>query len=37
LIGASKPEQIEDCVGALKGLKFTSEECQTIDQIISEK
>lgn len=33
LIGASKPEQIVDCVGALKNLEFTPEELAEIDQL----
>jgi L-glyceraldehyde 3-phosphate reductase len=32
LIGASRPEQIEDCVGALKNLAFTEAELAEIDQ-----
>ena len=35
LIGASKPEQIVDCVGALKNLEFTAEELAEIDQFSS--
>ena len=35
LIGASKPEQIVDCVGALKNLEFTAEELTEIDQYSS--
>lgn len=35
LIGASKPEQIVDCVGALKNLEFTAEELAEIDQYSS--
>ena len=33
LIGASRPEQIEDCVGALKNRDFTDDELAEIDQI----
>ncbi|WP_422050126.1 L-glyceraldehyde 3-phosphate reductase [Shimia sp.] len=33
LIGASKPEQIVDCVGALKNLEFTPDELAEIDQL----
>lgn len=36
LIGASRPEQIEDCVGALKKLDFTSEELAEIDRYARE-
>ena len=36
LIGASRPEQIEDCVGALKKLNFTSEELAEIDRYARE-
>jgi L-glyceraldehyde 3-phosphate reductase len=32
LIGASRPEQIEDCVGALKTLAFTHEELALIEK-----
>jgi L-glyceraldehyde 3-phosphate reductase len=31
LIGASRPEQVEDCVGALKNLDFTDAELSEID------
>jgi len=37
LIGASKPEQITDCVGALGNLAFTAEELAQIDLISEEK
>ena len=33
LIGASKPEQVTDCVGAIRNLTFTAEELALIDQI----
>ena len=32
LIGASRPEQIENCVGALKNLNFSPDELKEIDQ-----
>jgi len=32
LIGASRPEQVEDCVGALQGLDFTDAELAEIDK-----
>jgi L-glyceraldehyde 3-phosphate reductase len=32
LIGASRPEQIEDCVGALKALAFTHHELSNIEK-----
>ena len=32
LIGASKPQQVIDCVGALKNLNFTDAELKLIDQ-----
>jgi L-glyceraldehyde 3-phosphate reductase len=32
LIGASRPEQVEDCVGALKKLDFTEAELAEIDR-----
>ena len=31
LIGASRPEQVEDCVAAIKHLDFTAEELAEID------
>jgi L-glyceraldehyde 3-phosphate reductase len=34
LIGASKVSQIDDSLGALKNLQFTSEELEQIDQIL---
>jgi L-glyceraldehyde 3-phosphate reductase len=37
LIGASKPEQITDCVGALARLDFTAAELAAIDAISEEK
>ena len=37
LIGASKPEQVVDCVGALQKLDFTPEELAAIDAISEEK
>lgn len=33
LIGASKPEQIVDCVGALDNLTFSADELQQIDDL----
>ncbi len=33
LIGASRPEQVVDCVGALDNLSFTAEELAEIDRI----
>jgi len=35
LIGASRPQQIEDCVGALQNLAFSGEELSRIDQILA--
>lgn len=35
LIGASRPQQIEDCVGALNNLSFSTEELSAIDQILA--
>ena len=32
LIGASRPEQVDDCVGALKNLDFTEAELADIDK-----
>ncbi|MEO0945129.1 MAG: L-glyceraldehyde 3-phosphate reductase [Pseudomonadota bacterium] len=37
LIGASKPSQIIDCVGAVQNLNFTDEELKQIDEISSEE
>jgi len=37
LIGASKPEQVLDCVGAIHNLDFTDEELAQIDRIAEEK
>ncbi len=36
LIGASRPEQVEDCVGALKNPDFTEAELAEIDQYARE-
>ena len=35
LIGASKPEQIKDCAGAVENLSFAAEELAEIDKILS--
>jgi L-glyceraldehyde 3-phosphate reductase len=37
LIGASRPSQVEDCVGAIKNLDFTSEELAEIDRYADEE
>lgn len=37
LIGASKPEQVEDCAGAINNLDFTAEELTQISAISEEK
>jgi L-glyceraldehyde 3-phosphate reductase len=37
LIGASRPEQIEDCVGAIYNLDFTEAELAKIDEVSSEE
>ena len=37
LIGASKPEQVVDCAGAIQNLEFTAKELAQIDQISSEE
>ena len=37
LIGASKPEQVIDCVGALANLSFTVAELAEIDRISLER
>jgi L-glyceraldehyde 3-phosphate reductase len=36
LIGASRPEQIEENVGALSAPDFTDEELQRIDGILAD-
>ena len=35
LIGASKPEQVTDCVGCLANLHFASSELATLDRILA--
>ncbi|GGW32960.1 glyceraldehyde 3-phosphate reductase [Gemmobacter lanyuensis] len=37
LIGASKPEQVVDCAGAIGNLDFTAEELAEIDRIAQEE
>lgn len=37
LIGASKPEQVVDCAGAIENLEFSVEELAEIDRISSEE
>ncbi|MBZ4689521.1 MAG: L-glyceraldehyde 3-phosphate reductase [Cereibacter sp.] len=37
LIGASKPEQVTDCAGAIGNLDFTPEELAEIDRLSSEE
>ncbi len=37
LIGASKPEQVIDCAGAVGNLDFTPEELSAIDTVASEE
>lgn len=37
LIGASRPEQVVDCVGAINRLDFSAEELAAIDAAISEE
>jgi L-glyceraldehyde 3-phosphate reductase len=36
LIGASKPEQVADCVGALRRLEFDAMELTEIDEIAQD-
>jgi L-glyceraldehyde 3-phosphate reductase len=36
LIGASKPQQIDDCVGATRNLVFTAAELAEIEQILKD-
>lgn len=37
LIGASRPEQVEDCVGAIDNLDFTAEDLAEIDGLANEE
>ena len=37
LIGASKPSQVVDCVGAIENLEFTEEELKLIDEYADEE
>jgi L-glyceraldehyde 3-phosphate reductase len=37
LIGASRPEQVVDCVGAIRNLEFTAEELVEIDRYADEE
>ena len=37
LIGASRPSQVEDCVGAVKNLEFTTAELADIDRYANEE
>ena len=37
LIGASKPEQVVDCVGAIRNLEFTAAELAQIDEYADEE
>jgi L-glyceraldehyde 3-phosphate reductase len=37
LIGASRPSQVEDCVGAIANLDFTAEELAEIDRYADEE
>ncbi|MFZ0098995.1 MAG: aldo/keto reductase, partial [Gemmobacter sp.] len=37
LIGASRPEQVVDCAGAIQNLDFTPEELTEIDRIAAEE
>ena len=37
LIGASRPAQVEDCVGAVKNLDFTDAELAEIDRYADEE
>ena len=34
LIGASRPAQVDDCVGATKNLKFSTAELEQIEKIL---
>ena len=37
LIGASKPEQVLDCVGAVENLNFTADELSEIDRLSGDQ
>lgn len=37
LIGASRPEQVTDCAGAIGNLDFTAEELAEIDRVAAEE
>ena len=37
LIGASKPSQVLDCVGAINNLAFSADELALIDQYADEE
>jgi L-glyceraldehyde 3-phosphate reductase len=37
LMGASKPEQVLDCVGAIENLDFTDDELSEIDHLSSDQ
>lgn len=37
LIGASKPSQVEDCVGAVNNLEFSADELSLIDEYAGEE
>jgi L-glyceraldehyde 3-phosphate reductase len=37
LIGASRPEQVTDCAGAIRNLQFTPDELASIDRIAREE
>jgi L-glyceraldehyde 3-phosphate reductase len=37
LIGASRPEQITDCVGAIRNLDFTADELAEIDRVSTDE
>ena len=37
LIGASRPEQVVDCVGAIDNLDFTADELALIDRYADEE
>ena len=36
-MGASKPEQVLDCVGAIENLDFTDDELSEIDHLSSDQ
>ena len=36
VIGASKPQQVEDCAGAIRNMEFSAEELSKIEAILAK-